>query len=142
MGIKGLFPYVQSALVSDSLESRRNQTAVIDAQILMYKAINVCQPRKYWSFFESYIKVLTTYDIKPIFVFDGQFLPVKADVCKKRAEARNKYLKLAAKATSEYDKIIFARRSCRPTPFHVQNIITVSISYLVLRKKPKLFFNL
>ena len=93
MGIQGLLPLLKDIHVKSSVSSFKGQTVGIDAYCWLHKGAYACakelvlqQPTKvYINYVMRRVHMLISYNVTPILVFDGGYLPAKA---KKESERR------------------------------------------------------
>ncbi|CAH1964444.1 unnamed protein product [Acanthoscelides obtectus] len=98
MGITGLLPFLEKATKPCHISEFRGGTVAIDGYCWLHKGASACaiqlaqgEPTQvYIHYCVKYLKLLQSYDIKPIMVFDGKNLPAKADTEAKRRESRAK----------------------------------------------------
>lgn len=101
MGIQGLFKLLKPIIKEKNLKSFEGQTCAIDMMWWLYKGVYSCSYEvannsnsfNYLSFPLKMIKLLKSYNIKPIWVFDGMHLDAKYATEKGRAveKLRNKH---------------------------------------------------
>nr|CAH7726339.1 unnamed protein product [Callosobruchus chinensis] len=104
MGITGLLPFLDRATKPCHISEFRGATVAIDGYCWLHKGASACaiqlaqgEPTQvYIQYCVKYLKLLQSFDIKPILVFDGKNLPAKADTESKRRESRNKAKQRAA----------------------------------------------
>ena len=110
MGIKNLNRFFSDNCTSKSIRKQhlsnlRGKTIAIDTSIYMYKFQT---DNRLVENMHLFIKALLQYNIKPIFVFDGQPPLEKKDLIKQRAvlkrEAESKYNELVLNKVDDIDK--------------------------------------
>lgn len=112
MGIPGLLPLLRSIIRTVHLESYAGKSVAIDAYSWLHKgiygsALDLLQGkpnRKYIEYCLSRAKVLIGLGVRPILVFDGAALPMKAGKEAERRAAREKSKALVLKALAKGDK--------------------------------------
>ncbi|XP_066144349.1 exonuclease 1 [Euwallacea fornicatus] len=108
MGITGLLPYLEQATRQCHISEFRKSTVAIDSYCLLHKGANACAEQLargedstlYVDYCMKYVKMLLSYDIHPIMVFDGKNLPAKAKTEAKRRESRKNAKQRAAQLLS------------------------------------------
>ncbi|KRT81722.1 hypothetical protein AMK59_6260 [Oryctes borbonicus] len=104
MGITGLLPFLEKASKRCHVAEFRGCTVAIDTYCWLHKGAFGCAEKLirgedtngYVHYCLKYIKMLKSYDIHPILVFDGQHLPAKKHTEEKRREQRKLSRKKAA----------------------------------------------
>lgn len=105
MGITGLLPFLEKATKPCHISDFRGATAVIDTYCWLHKGASTCaiqlvqgeETNLYVNYCIRYIKMLQSFDIRPILVFDGNNLPAKSGTEAKRRESRKRAKEKAAK---------------------------------------------
>ncbi|XP_066246780.1 exonuclease 1 [Euwallacea similis] len=108
MGITGLLPYLAQATRQCHISEFRGGTVAIDSYCLLHKGVNACAEQLargedstlYVDYCMKYVKMLHSYEIHPIMVFDGRNLPAKAETEAKRRESRKNAKHRAAQLLS------------------------------------------
>ncbi|KAG8222761.1 hypothetical protein J437_LFUL007836 [Ladona fulva] len=96
MGITGLIPFLEKASSPINIRQYKGQTVAIDAYCWLHRGIFSCAEKlakgekcdQYITYCLKFVNMLISYDIKPIMVFDGRYLPAKAATEKKRRKSR------------------------------------------------------
>nr|XP_022912550.1 exonuclease 1 [Onthophagus taurus] len=96
MGISGLLPFLENASEKAHVSKFRGCTAGIDAYCWLHKGAFGCAEKLakgedtngYVLYCMKYIKMLQSYKVRPILVFDGQHLPAKRLTEEKRRNNR------------------------------------------------------
>lgn len=109
MGITGLLPFLEKATKPCHISEFRGATVVVDTYCWLHRGATTCaiqlvqgeETNMYVNFCIKYIKMLQSYDIRPILVFDGRNLPAKSGTEFKRREARGKAKQKAAELLSQ-----------------------------------------
>lgn len=104
MGIQGLLPFLEKATKPCHISEFRGATVVVDTYCWLHKGATTCaiqllqgeETNMYVNYCIKYIKMLQSYDIRPILVFDGKNLPAKAVTEAKRRESRKNAKQRAA----------------------------------------------
>lgn len=104
MGITGLLPFLEKATKPCHISEFRGATAVIDTYCWLHRGATTCaiqlvqgeETDLYVNYCIRYIKMLQSFDIRPILVFDGNNLPAKSGTEAKRRESRRKAKQKAA----------------------------------------------
>lgn len=104
MGIQGLLPLLEKATKPCHISEFRGATVVIDTYCWLHKGATGCavqliqgeDTNVYVNYCLKYIKLLQSFDIRPILVFDGRNLPAKAGTEAKRRQLRDKAKSKAA----------------------------------------------
>ena len=94
MGITGLLPLLKSIQRPIHIEELRGETVGVDAYCWLHKACYSCAQELalgiptlgFLDFCVNGIDLLHHHGIRPIFVFDGRYLPMKAEKEKEREE--------------------------------------------------------
>jgi flap endonuclease-1 len=93
MGIKNLSKVLKKvapgAISEITLEDLRGKTVCIDVPIFMYK-YHYVNPEHPLEGFKNQLKIMQTYDIHPIYIFDGSAAPSKIPELQKRREVKRK----------------------------------------------------
>lgn len=98
MGVQGLLPFLEKATKPCHISEFRGQVVAIDTYCWLHKGASSCafelasgnNTNLLVQYCLRYIRLLQSYDIKPILVFDGKNLPAKAETESKRRESRNR----------------------------------------------------
>ncbi|XP_057655500.1 exonuclease 1 isoform X1 [Diorhabda carinulata] len=98
MGVQGLLPFLEKATKPCHISEFRGHVVAIDTYCWLHKGANSCafelasgnNTNLLVQYCLRYIKLLQSFDIKPILVFDGKNLPAKAETESKRRESRNR----------------------------------------------------
>ncbi|CAH0562377.1 unnamed protein product [Brassicogethes aeneus] len=98
MGITGLLPFLAEATENTHISKFRGGTVAVDTYCWLHKGANACAEQLargddtdvYVNYCLKYVKMLLSYDIHVIMVFDGKNLPAKAETEVKRREQRQK----------------------------------------------------
>lgn len=109
MGIQGLLPFLEKATRPCHISEFRGATVVVDTYCWLHRGATTCaiqliqgeETNLYVNYCIRYIKMLQSYDIRPILVFDGKNLPAKAGTEAKRRESRRKAKQRAAELLSK-----------------------------------------
>ncbi|KAL1226806.1 hypothetical protein TSPI_05804 [Trichinella spiralis] len=117
MGIKTLLPVVKAACRDVNIEEFRGKTVAVDASCWLHRALFGCayqlatgiETDSYVKFCCKWIKVLLSYNIRVIMVFDGRNVPAKKDTNNARKERRQS-LKEKGQALSKSGKHREARQ--------------------------------
>ncbi|KRZ54182.1 Translation initiation factor IF-2, mitochondrial [Trichinella nativa] len=117
MGIKTLLPVVKAACRDVNIEEFRGKTVAVDASCWLHRALFGCayqlatgiETDSYVKFCCKWIKVLLSYNIHVIMVFDGRNVPAKKDTNNARKERRQS-LKEKGQALSKSGKHREARQ--------------------------------
>jgi len=121
MGIEGLLQVLKPVTTKTHIRNFSNKTAAIDASCWLYKGTYSCswdlsqgvKTYDYLHFMYHMIKVLQSYSITPIFVFDGLTLPLKKKTVEKRIQGKQTNKKVAenflSKGNEESAKIMYSR---------------------------------
>lgn len=104
MGIQGLLPFLEKATKPCHISEFRGATVVVDTYCWLHRGATTCaiqliqgeDTKLYVNYCLRYIKMLQSFDIRPILVFDGRNLPAKAGTEAKRRESRSKAKSKAA----------------------------------------------
>jgi exonuclease-1 len=103
MGIKGLLKFLKSAERDVNIQSFRGKTVAVDGYCWLHRGAHSClieltmknkkiEELPLIGFCMKRINLLRRNDIKPVVVFDGANLPMKADTEKERHERRQSCL--------------------------------------------------
>ncbi|ALC38709.1 tos [Drosophila busckii] len=103
MGITGLIPFLEKASAKLHLKDIRGSTVAVDTYCWLHKGVFSCADKlargedtdQYVQYCLKYVRMLLSFDIKPILVFDGQHLPAKALTEQRRRENRQQSKKRA-----------------------------------------------
>ncbi|KAJ1698378.1 hypothetical protein LUZ63_006890 [Rhynchospora breviuscula] len=103
MGIQGLLPQFKSIMAPINVEDLKGQTVAVDTYSWLHKGALSCSAQlckglpttRHIDYCMHRVNMLRHHGIKPILVFDGGLLPMKADQEKKRARSRNENLEKA-----------------------------------------------
>ncbi|XP_024537105.1 exonuclease 1 [Selaginella moellendorffii] len=103
MGIQGLLPALKSITTSTNVKEYSGMRVAVDTYSWLHKAAfscskDICDGRATASFLNycmHRVNLLRHHGIKPLLVFDGGSLPMKAEQEEKRSRAREEHLKLA-----------------------------------------------
>ncbi|XP_060515746.1 exonuclease 1 [Cylas formicarius] len=98
MGIQGLLPYLEKATRPCDVSEFRGGTLAIDSYCFLHKGATACVEQLargedsplYVKYCLKYVKLLLSYNIHPIMVFDGRNLPAKAETEARRRDSRKK----------------------------------------------------
>lgn len=104
MGITGLLPFMEKATRPCHVSEFRGGTVAVDAYCFLHKGVSSCAEQlargednqMYVQYCLKYVKMLQSYDIHVVMVFDGRNLPAKAETEVKRRESRKKAKQRAA----------------------------------------------
>ncbi|KAF7279721.1 hypothetical protein GWI33_006801 [Rhynchophorus ferrugineus] len=104
MGITGLLPFLEKATRNCHVSEFRGGTVAVDSYCLLHRGATICveqlargeDTQLYVNYCMKYVKMLLSYDIHPIMVFDGRNLKAKAATEAKRRESRKKAKQKAA----------------------------------------------
>jgi len=101
MGVKHLNRYFlancsPSSIQKINFEACRNKTVVIDTSIYLYKFIT--EKDAYMEQLYLFLSIFLSYQITPIFIFDGKSPPEKNDLVKRRYQEKKQ-------AESKYDEL-------------------------------------
>ncbi|XP_031844025.1 exonuclease tos isoform X2 [Nomia melanderi] len=96
MGITGLLPFLEKSSKRTNINEFAGKTVAIDSYCWLHKGVFSCadklsmgQPTDaYVQYCMRFIYMLLSHKIKPVLVFDGRYLPAKAQTEAKRREAR------------------------------------------------------
>ncbi|XP_076178157.1 exonuclease tos isoform X2 [Ptiloglossa arizonensis] len=96
MGIIGLLPFLEKSSQRTNINQFAGGTVAIDSYCWLHKGVFSCAVKlqmgqstdAYVHYCMKFIDMLLSYKIKPILVFDGRYLPAKAQTEAKRREAR------------------------------------------------------
>ncbi|XP_003706025.3 exonuclease tos [Megachile rotundata] len=96
MGITGLLPFLEKCSQRKNINEFAGGTVAIDSYCWLHKGVFSCadklsmgqQTNAYIHYSMKHIHMLLAHKIKPILVFDGRYLPAKAQTEAKRREAR------------------------------------------------------
>ncbi|ORY08295.1 PIN domain-like protein, partial [Basidiobolus meristosporus CBS 931.73] len=97
MGISGLLPLLKPIQKKTHLSSYEGQTIAVDAYVWLHKGAFACakelclnEPtKKYITYCMNKVKMLRSFNIKPLLVFDGGLLPSKLTTEFERASSRS-----------------------------------------------------
>lgn len=112
MGVTGLLPVLKSIQDTKSLREYSGQCLAIDGYAWLHRAVFSCTyelthdvpTQKYLQFFKKRIHLLRDiYNVEPYFVFDGDYLSLKADTEKERDKSRQENKALGMKFLSAGD---------------------------------------
>ena len=100
MGIQNFLQRLKDAFVEEPVSNYENKTIVIDAMSWLHKGCYSCavelalnKPTNgYVKYMMKNINALRYRNVKPLVVFDGQKLPLKADTHNTRSSLRQEYL--------------------------------------------------
>ncbi|KAJ4754550.1 Exonuclease 1 [Rhynchospora pubera] len=103
MGIQGLLPQLKSIMAPINVEDLKGQTVAVDTYSWLHKGALSCSAQlckglpttRHIDYCMHRVNMLRHHGIKPILVFDGGLLPMKADQETKRARSRNENLEKA-----------------------------------------------
>eukprot|EP01083_Nonionella_stella_P105434 303257_1 len=109
MGIKSLLPQLQDITVDIDLRNYQGKKVGVDAYVWLHQkvyscATELCLQKPTKSYVRGFIKevqLLLRYGVVPVIVFDGDDLPSKANVHKKRAHSRNRHFEEGLKQYQE-----------------------------------------
>ncbi|XP_078042228.1 exonuclease 1-like isoform X2 [Augochlora pura] len=98
MGITGLLPFLNKSTKRTNINQFTGGVVAVDSYCWLHKGVFSCaeklfmgQPTDaYVHYCMKFIYILLDHQIKPILVFDGQYLPAKSETEKKRREDRQK----------------------------------------------------
>ncbi|KAJ3446065.1 exonuclease [Anaeramoeba flamelloides] len=107
MGITGLFKLLESIKKKSHLRNFKGKTIGIDGYVILHRGAFRCakelclnnSSRTLIRYVLNFVKLLRRHQIKPYFVFDGSYLPMKAETNKKRNEDRERSLEIAVNLT-------------------------------------------
>jgi len=134
MGIQGLLPLLKDIQENSNMSKFKGQTVGIDAYCWLHKGAYGCAmdlalgkpTRAYVYYVIRRLEMLISHNVTPILVFDGGFLPAKADTEKRRRSEKKKYKAVALAALNEgKDKVAFEnfQRCCDITPEMASEVI-------------------
>ena len=100
---QGLLPFLKKCQRPTHVSEFKGSTVGIDVYCWLHKGAFGCAEKLvkgiktdgYITYVMKYVDLLLFNGIKPVLVFDGRFLPSKAETEKKRRENRTKYRKMA-----------------------------------------------
>ncbi|ETO33869.1 hypothetical protein RFI_03229 [Reticulomyxa filosa] len=112
MGIQNLLKYLSSITYSVEIGAYSGKTVGVDGYCWLHKGVYSCcyelcnnvPTRRYIDHFIDLVQVLLHYNIKPIIVFDGCYLPLKQLTEDNRAQKRKENLKIARSLEREGKK--------------------------------------
>ncbi|KAJ1979329.1 hypothetical protein H4R35_001551 [Dimargaris xerosporica] len=130
MGVRGLLPFLRkragTCMATQSLADFRNQTLAVDCHILLHKFVQTTGPlyspavtlapeeeettiakRHLWGFL-LFARTLQSYNITPIFVFDGTTRPAEKRVAHEKRHERSTELKKTIAEEEAHQKRIQA----------------------------------
>jgi exonuclease-1 len=134
MGVSGLLPVLKPIQEATTLERYRGKTLAIDTYAWLHKASFCCaedlvleRPTKaYINYFNKRIQMLRHFNIKPYFVFDGDYLPSKGNTEKEREIRRNEYKQLAIEAKKTGNSKLafnYYQKACDISPEMAKSVI-------------------
>jgi len=96
MGIKGLLPALNDIIHVSHLEAFRGKIVAVDTYAWLHRAVYACSlelclgetTERHIEWCLQRLALLEAYDIKPVFVFDGERLPLKHNTEASRAASR------------------------------------------------------
>lgn len=109
MGVKGLLQLLKPAGIETHVSDHHSCNVGIDGYAWLHRSISCCAEElalglpteKHVRYVETRIRMLLHHNITPFMVFDGGYLPAKANVEKERAASRKRSLELAKKLKSQ-----------------------------------------
>lgn len=136
MGVSGLLPALKEAQTHVTLEKFHGKTLAIDAYAWLHKSVLSCsmelaqgQPtQKYINYILKRIDMLNHFQIKPFFVFDGDYLPCKKGTEVERGQKRKESHQSGMAALSRGDKKMafqYFQKSCDVTPTMAKALIDI-----------------
>ncbi|ODV85369.1 hypothetical protein CANARDRAFT_28166 [[Candida] arabinofermentans NRRL YB-2248] len=146
MGVTGLLPALKSIQEPCTLERYRGKTLAVDTYAWLHKAAFSCsmdivmeKPTKaYVNYVLKRLDAFKHYQITPYMVFDGDYLPTKANTELERATKRTEYKRLAIEAINCNDKKAafgYFQKACDISPNMAKTLIDEfkvrGIKYLV-----------
>ncbi|OWB70682.1 deoxyribonuclease activity protein [[Candida] boidinii] len=146
MGIAGLLPTLKTIQDNTTLERYRGKTLAIDSYAWLHRSVFACSQdivlgkptQAYIKYFVKKIQMLEFFQIKPYFVFDGDYLPRKANTESERESRRLEYKKLAITAHAKGNKKLsfgYFQKACDVTPEMAKALIDLfkqmKIDYVV-----------
>ncbi|GME66787.1 unnamed protein product [[Candida] boidinii] len=146
MGITGLLPTLKTIQENTTLERYRGKTLAIDSYAWLHRSVFACSQdivlgkptQTYIKYFVKKIQMLEFFQIKPYFVFDGDYLPRKANTESERESRRLEYKKLAITAHAKGNKKLsfgYFQKACDVTPEMAKALIDLfkqmKIDYVV-----------
>lgn len=134
MGVTGLLPVLKPIQETTTLERYRGKKLAIDTYAWLHKASFCCaedivlkRPTKaYVNYFNKKIEMLRYFDITPYFVFDGDYLPSKANTEKEREKRREEYKQQAIDAKKKGNSKLafnFYQKACDISPEMAKSVI-------------------
>lgn len=96
MAIKGLLSFIRPSIEKEHLSKYQNKKIAVDASCLLYQGAYACSEdlclgfsvEPMLKFFTSRMKLLMSYQIIPLVVFDGSPLPIKSQTLARRNQLR------------------------------------------------------
>ncbi|KAI0463178.1 hypothetical protein LJB42_003198 [Komagataella kurtzmanii] len=127
MGVTGLLPAIKNAQKPTNLESFRGSTLAIDTYAWLHRATTTSwyelshgvATKKYIQYVMKRVEMLFHFQITPYFVFDGDYLPCKAETEAKREARRKEYRKLGDQAQLQGNRKLamnYYQKCCDVTP--------------------------
>ncbi|KAI8919082.1 PIN domain-like protein [Powellomyces hirtus] len=103
MGIQGLLPFLKPIQQNVHINKFRGQTLAVDSYVWLHRGAFTCAVElgtgvattKYVGYCMKMVQMLLHHDIKPIMVFDGGILPMKAPTERYRSRRREENRRLA-----------------------------------------------
>lgn len=146
MGITGLLQFLKSSIKPKHIKNYANSTIGIDGHAWIHTVLPAIASDLYYgkptdkhiSLFMSKVKNLQEYGIKPLFVFDGDFLPSKEKTFIERKEAKEKARKEVESCIKRNDMVRareLMKRCVSVTPAILNSIIQIlrinNIEYII-----------
>ncbi|KNC96155.1 uncharacterized protein SPPG_08543 [Spizellomyces punctatus DAOM BR117] len=101
MGIQGLLPFLKDIHRHVHISTYRGQTVAVDTYVWLHRGAFACAlelatgrpTRKYVDYCMRQVQFLLNHNVRPIMVFDGGCLPMKAETEKQRRKRREDNMK-------------------------------------------------
>ncbi|KMZ66855.1 Flap endonuclease 1 [Zostera marina] len=95
MGIQGLLPQLKSIMSPIHIKDLKGQTVAVDTYSWLHKGALSCSRELCKGLPSTRVNLMRHYGVKPLLVFDGGLLPMKADQEAKRLRSRKENLERA-----------------------------------------------
>lgn len=103
MGVTGLLPILSEIQQTTTLAKYRGKTLAIDTYGWLHRGLvscaqDLCQDvptRKYITYVTKKVEMLRHFGVEPYLVFDGAYLPTKAETARERREKRDEARRIA-----------------------------------------------